>query len=81
MKYLKIGFTDNTEVRFIDPDTRRWMWYMSFYGRGSSIEVLDILGANTKEIYARCMDGETCVIDTNVVKILGWVSSASTTST
>jgi hypothetical protein len=72
MKYLKLGFTQNTEIRFIDPDTRRWMWYLAFYGRGTSLEVLDILSANNKEIYAKCIDGETCVIDANAVVILGW---------
>lgn len=74
MKYLKIKFAGDTEVRFIDPDTRRWMWYASFYGRGSTMEVLDILGANEREVYLKCLDGETCVVDLGLAVILGWVS-------
>jgi hypothetical protein len=68
-KYIRITFTKPTEVKFIDPDTGRRMWYASHYGRGTHIDVLDFLSGNGLEIHVKCLDGETAVLETQAVQI------------
>lgn len=69
-KYIRVMFTENTDVGFIDPDTRRKMWYQCWYGRGTHIDVDEILSGNTQEILVLCMDGEIAILQSKAVKIL-----------
>lgn len=66
---FRIGFTEATEVGFIDPETMKRQWYVCYYGRGTSMEVADILSGNTQHIFAICTDGEIVFMDTMVVRI------------
>ena len=66
---FKISFTQATEVGFIDPETMKRQWYVCYYGRGTSMEVADILSGNTQHIFAICTDGEIVFMDTMVVRI------------
>jgi hypothetical protein len=66
---FKITFTENTEVEFINPDTMKKEWYKCYYGRGTSMEVADLLSGNTQRIFAICADGEIVFMNTMVVRI------------
>lgn len=66
---FKITFTENTEVEFINPDTMKKEWYKCYYGRGTSMEVADLLSGNTQRIFAICTDGEIVFMNTMVVRI------------
>mgnify|MGYP000879960385 CR=1 FL=1 len=66
---FKISFTENTEVGFIDPVTMKKQWYLCYYGRGTSMEVADILSGNTQHIFAICTDGEIVFVETKAIRI------------
>jgi hypothetical protein len=66
---FKITFTEATEVGFIDPETMKKQWYLCYYGRGTSMEVADLLSGNTQYIFAICTDGEIVFVNTRVVRI------------
>jgi hypothetical protein len=69
MNYIRITFIQDTEIKFIDPDTGRMAWYGSDYAKGTSIDVVDVLSGNAKEIRVKCMDGEIGVLETAAVRI------------
>jgi len=66
---FKITFTDSTDAEFINPDTMKREWYKCYYGRGTSVEVYDLLSGNTQHIFAICTDGEIMFVETRVVRI------------
>lgn len=66
---FKILFLKDTKVDFLDPKTGKKEWYGSDYWRGTSMEVADILSGNSTTIHAKCLDGETAVLETEAVQI------------
>lgn len=66
---FKIVFTEATEVGFIDPETMKKQWYLCYYGRGTSMEVADLLSGNTQYIFAICTDGEIMFVETKAIRI------------
>lgn len=66
---FKIKFTEPTDVHFINPQTMKQEWYKCWYGRGTSIDVADILSGNTKHIFAVCTDGEIMFVETKDIRI------------
>lgn len=69
LRRFKFFFTNSTEVGFINPDTMKKEWYTCYYGKGTSLEVADLLSGNTQKVFALCTDGEIVFVDTNVIKI------------
>lgn len=66
---LKILFLKDTKVVFLNSKTGKREWYGSDYWRGTSMEVADILSGNPVTIRAKCLDGETAVLETEAVRI------------
>lgn len=66
---FKFVFTEPTEVGFIDPDTMRKQWYLCYYGKGTGMEVADVLSGNSQHIFALCTDGEIVVVPSKAVRL------------
>lgn len=66
---FKISFTEQTDVSFINPDTMRQESYKCWYGKGTSLEVADLISGNTHHIFALCTDRELVMVDSKSVRI------------
>jgi hypothetical protein len=66
---FKVTFTKNTDVKFADPRTGKVQWYGSDYGKGTSMEFIDFLSGNEREIRVLLVDGEVGILDPQAVSL------------
>jgi hypothetical protein len=66
---IKVTFTDDTLVRFINPETNRLEWYSCHYWKRDTMPLLSLLRGDTNNIYCLCTDGEIAVFDWKKIKL------------
>lgn len=69
LRKFKFLFTSPTEVGFINPDTMKREWYTCYYGKGTCLEVAELLSGNPQSIFALCTDGEIVFVDSKSIRI------------
>lgn len=66
---IKVTFTDDTLVRFINPETNRLEWYSCHYWKRDTIFLTALLFGDVKNIYMLCTDGEIAVFDWTKIRV------------
>lgn len=64
-----IEFHKNSAVNFYNLRGQK-EWYGSDYGRGTKLEVIDIISANRSHVYCLGIDGETVEVPLDAVNII-----------
>ena len=67
---IRVEFTGNTFMRFMNPTTRKMEWYGNDMCDGHRIEFLDVVERNPKTLILRCLDGEYAVVDATKCRVV-----------
>lgn len=70
MKIIKVQWTRDSEIGFINPDTMKREWYGSDMAAGSTMEFADVVSGNPKEIRLLCGDGEIGTVDPETIRFI-----------